>query len=125
MSEDRLIEFTVRGLAMEPKTKNPILLLQDPGERLLLPIWIGASEASAILVHVEGKAFPRPFTHDLFNNAIEALGARIVGVALAVELVEGFLDASFSNDERHRRRLDKVRQLEEVNWSEADDRRSI
>jgi ribose 5-phosphate isomerase B len=53
------------------------------------------------------------------------LGARIVGVALAVELVEGFLDASFSNDERHRRRLDKVRQLEEVNWSEADDRRSI
>jgi len=82
MSEDRLIEFTVRGLAMEPKTKNPILLLQDPGERLLLPIWIGAAEASAILVHVEGKAFPRPFTHDLFSNAVEALGARVVGVEI-------------------------------------------
>lgn len=82
MSEDRLIEFTVRGLAMEPKTKNPILLLQDPGERLLLPIWIGAAEASAILVHVEGKSFPRPFTHDLFKNAVDALGGRIVALEI-------------------------------------------
>jgi len=82
MSDDRLIEFTVRGLAMEPKSKNPILLLQDRGERLLLPIWIGASEASAILVHVEGKAFPRPFTHDLFHQTIEALDARITGVEI-------------------------------------------
>jgi bifunctional DNase/RNase len=82
MSEDKLIRFTVRGLAIEPKTKNPILLLQDPGGRLLLPIWVGASEASAILVHVEGKTFPRPFTHDLFHNVVESLNARVVGLEI-------------------------------------------
>ena len=80
MSEDKLIEFTVRGLGIEPETKAPILLLQDPGERILLPIWIGAAEASAILVHMEGKTFPRPFTHDLFSDALEALGGTVIGL---------------------------------------------
>lgn len=37
-----------------------------------------------------------------------ALGARIIGPALAAELVEAFLKATFSNAERHRRRLEKV-----------------
>jgi len=80
MSEDKLIEFTVRGLGIEPTSNAPILLLQDPGERILLPIWIGAAEASAILVHMEGKSFPRPFTHDLFFHALEALGAKVIGL---------------------------------------------
>ena len=40
------------------------------------------------------------------------LGARVIGVALARELVRIFLAAVFSNEERHRRRLDKLRALE-------------
>jgi len=41
-----------------------------------------------------------------------ALGARVVGPALAVELVGAFLRAEFSGAERHRRRLAKVESLE-------------
>jgi ribose 5-phosphate isomerase B len=41
-----------------------------------------------------------------------ALGARVVGPALAVELVEAFLRAEFSGAERHRRRLAKVESFE-------------
>ena len=37
------------------------------------------------------------------------LGARIIGPALATELVNAFLRAEFSGLERHRRRLEKVR----------------
>jgi ribose 5-phosphate isomerase B len=37
-----------------------------------------------------------------------ALGARVIGPALATEVVDAFLAASFSNAERHRRRLNKV-----------------
>jgi ribose 5-phosphate isomerase B len=44
--------------------------------------------------------------HDDMN--VLCLGARIVGGALAVELVAAFLDARFSGDERHKRRLAKV-----------------
>ena len=40
------------------------------------------------------------------------LGARISGPALAPELVRAFLSARFSNEERQRRRLEKVKALE-------------
>ncbi|HVL82575.1 MAG TPA: ribose 5-phosphate isomerase B [Actinomycetota bacterium] len=48
--------------------------------------------------------------HDDVNVA--ALGARVVGVELAREMVAAFLRARFSGEERHVRRLDKVRALE-------------
>ena len=41
-----------------------------------------------------------------------ALGARVIGPALAAELVTAFLRAQFSGAERHERRLAKVRALE-------------
>lgn len=37
-----------------------------------------------------------------------ALGARVIGPSLAQELVKAFAGATFSNAERHRRRLEKV-----------------
>lgn len=43
---------------------------------------------------------------------ILALGARVIGPNLAVELVQTFLRATFSGAERHRRRLEKIRELE-------------
>lgn len=48
--------------------------------------------------------------HDDMN--ILCLGARVIGPALAVELVNAFLGARFSDAERHRRRLEKVSALE-------------
>lgn len=48
--------------------------------------------------------------HDDMN--VLCLGARVIGVDLAKELVRVFLAASFSGDERHRRRLTKVVALE-------------
>jgi ribose 5-phosphate isomerase B len=41
-----------------------------------------------------------------------SLGARVIGPALAREVVGAFLGATFSNAERHRRRLEKVMKLE-------------
>ena len=49
--------------------------------------------------------------HDDVN--VLALGARVVGTALAEDLVRTFLAARFTNEERHRRRLAKVQALEE------------
>ena len=41
-----------------------------------------------------------------------ALGARVVGPSLATDLVRVFLAAEFCGAERHRRRLEKIRRLE-------------
>ena len=40
------------------------------------------------------------------------LGARVIGIELATELVEAFLKARFSKEKRHRRRLKKVLAIE-------------
>lgn len=48
--------------------------------------------------------------HDDMN--VLCLGGRIVGESLAEELVSAYLDASFSGDARHQRRVDKVLQIE-------------
>ena len=49
--------------------------------------------------------------HDDMN--VLCLGSRVVGVELARELVRAFLAARFSGEERHLRRLAKVRALDE------------
>jgi RpiB/LacA/LacB family sugar-phosphate isomerase len=48
--------------------------------------------------------------HDDMNVLV--LGARVIGPELARELVGAFLQAEFSGEERHRRRLEKVQALE-------------
>lgn len=49
--------------------------------------------------------------HDDMN--VLCLGARIIGPALVPELVRAFLSAEFSTEERHQRRVGKIRLLEE------------
>ena len=48
--------------------------------------------------------------HDDMN--ILVLGARVIGVDLARELVNNFLAANFNGEERHRRRIEKIKALE-------------
>jgi RpiB/LacA/LacB family sugar-phosphate isomerase len=48
--------------------------------------------------------------HDDVN--IICLGSRVVGEALAEDLVKTFIGAQFSRDDRHVRRLEKIRKLE-------------
>jgi ribose 5-phosphate isomerase B len=44
------------------------------------------------------------------------IGARIIGVELAAEVVRAFLKAEFSHAERHERRLNKVLAIERENF---------
>jgi bifunctional DNase/RNase len=47
-----------------------------------LPIWIGAVEASAIAFEQQGVQTPRPLTHDLLKNVIDALGVELKQVSI-------------------------------------------
>jgi len=49
--------------------------------------------------------------HDDMN--ILCLGSRVIGLELAKELIEAYLKASFTGEERHCRRLNKVLEMEE------------
>jgi len=49
--------------------------------------------------------------HDDCN--VLCLGARVTGPELALEIVRAFVAARFTGEERHRRRLQKIAQIEE------------
>jgi ribose 5-phosphate isomerase B len=49
--------------------------------------------------------------HDDMN--VLCIGARVIGSALACEIVDAFLSASFSQEERHQRRLNKILAIEQ------------
>lgn len=51
--------------------------------------------------------------HDNMNVLV--LGSRVIGRALAEDLVKAFLNANFTNEARHVRRLEKVNRLESKN----------
>jgi ribose 5-phosphate isomerase B len=53
----------------------------------------------------------------LHNDAnVLALGERVVGPGLMLEIVDAFLFTDFSGDERHSRRVQKIKDLENKNF---------
>ena len=88
-----LVEVRVAGLAVDPQTNMPIILLQEPDKQDILPIWIGIFEASAIATQMEKIQIARPMTHDLLRNIMDQLG----GVLLRIEITEVKENTFFSH----------------------------
>jgi bifunctional DNase/RNase len=86
-------ELDVLGVRVEMPTNQPIVLLRERGGERYLPIWIGAAEATAIAYAQQGVVPPRPMTHDLLKNVIEALGHELVEVRI-VELRDSVFHAT-------------------------------
>lgn len=72
------VQVEILGLSSTPSAGGAyaILLKEVYGVRRL-PIIIGAFEAQAIALEIEGIKPPRPLTHDLLKNVIDNLGASI------------------------------------------------
>ncbi len=82
-----MIEVKVSGLALDERSKSPVVILQEIGGTRVLPIWIGPSEASSIAMELAGKKFQRPLTHDLMKTLVDGLGGRVNKI-LITELEE-------------------------------------
>jgi bifunctional DNase/RNase len=77
------IQCEILGLSSSPSTGGAyaILLKEINGNRRL-PIIIGAFEAQAIALEIEGIKPPRPLTHDLLKQMIDSLGAAVMEVVI-------------------------------------------
>jgi ribose 5-phosphate isomerase B len=93
-------------------------ILSDDAERgvLICGSGVGASVAANKLPGIRAAICHDTYSahqgveHDDMNVLV--LGARVIGAALARDLVRAFLAAGFSGEERHVRRRQKVRDLE-------------
>jgi bifunctional DNase/RNase len=74
-------------------SSTPLLLLEEVGGPRVLPIFIGAPEATAIAYALQNVETPRPMSHDLLGNVVKALGAQL----FAVEITDLIDNTFFAN----------------------------
>ena len=75
-------EVDVMGVRVEMPSNQPIVLLREVTGERYLPIWIGAVEATAIAFAQQGVVPPRPLTHDLMKDLLDALGQELAEVQI-------------------------------------------
>lgn len=78
-----MVEVRLSAVRVDLQSNTPVLLLTETeGLGRTLPIFIGAPEATAIAFAIQGVATPRPMTHDLLRDVVNALGAELERVVI-------------------------------------------
>jgi bifunctional DNase/RNase len=72
-----MIEMTIDSIRVSLMNYQRVVILREKKAGRYLPIWIGAAEADAIAVKLQGVTVPRPLTHDLLVLVIDSLGATV------------------------------------------------
>ncbi|QOR40764.1 hypothetical protein HNO52_04065 [Billgrantia diversa] len=68
-----MVEVEVATVGLAGFGGPPVVLLREPGVREVIPIFIGISEAGAILRGLAGERSPRPMTHELLGGVLDGL----------------------------------------------------
>jgi bifunctional DNase/RNase len=79
----RLVEMVIESVRVHMLSNRHVVILKDTEHDRYLPIWIGAWEASAIAMRLQGLTAERPLTHDLFAAALDQLGVRVDRVVIS------------------------------------------
>ncbi|HSN03239.1 MAG TPA: bifunctional nuclease family protein [Acidimicrobiales bacterium] len=82
-----MIEVVLRAVRVDVGSSTPLLLLEELAGERVLPIFIGAPEATAIAYALQHLETPRPMSHDLMSTIITSLGGRLFTVEIT-ELVD-------------------------------------
>lgn len=79
-----MVEVELVGVSVESTSNTPIVVLQElDGLSRTLSIFIGGPEATAIAFALEGVEAPRPLTHDLFKNVLDAMEVEVEQVVVS------------------------------------------
>ena len=74
--------MNIYGVSFDIVGKQPIVLLKTADGNKFVPIWIGHSEAAAILMKLQGAETPRPMTHDLVTSMLGQLEAKVIRITV-------------------------------------------
>ena len=76
LSADVRVEMEVRDVIPAGDGSHAVVL-SPKGEELILPIFVGPAEASAIKMKLDRQTPIRPMTHDLLETMIRTLGGKV------------------------------------------------
>ena len=86
-----MAEVDVAGVGQDQGSEEPMLLLRErAGERRYVAIWVGAVEATAVAAAASASSLPRPLTHRLLLDVVEAFGARLARVEVTAIVADQF-----------------------------------
>lgn len=77
MTQELAIEMYVSGVVLDPKTQAPVVVLKDETGDVVVPIWIGIAEATAIAATLKQVQMSRPLTHDLIHVILHEVRGRV------------------------------------------------
>ncbi|NLT42449.1 MAG: bifunctional nuclease family protein [Anaerolineae bacterium] len=77
-----MIPVTIESVRVSLVSQQRVVILAETGGDRYLPIFIGAFEADAITVRLQGAALWRPMTHDLLLRCISQLGGEVLRVVI-------------------------------------------
>ena len=75
---------------------------------------IAANKVAGIRAATVSEPVGARYAREHNDVNVLALGARLTGPELAAEIIRVFLNTEFSGEERHRRRLNKIREAERL-----------
>lgn len=81
-SKDDFSTVEVSTVGVDMLSGSPVVLLRQPKSGEVVPIWVGISEAQAILRALHGIEVPRPMTHDLMGSLLRHLEVTVVEVVV-------------------------------------------
>ena len=93
-----MIRMKVEGLLFDPRSNMYILLLKEVDGNETLPIWIGKPEADSIALALGKVATPRPLTHDLVRNILDALEVRVMRIVITQIMDNTYYALIYMND---------------------------
>jgi uncharacterized protein len=80
--EDSFVEVTVRGVVPTEQGHAVVLAPKTGAGKQVMPVFVGPCEANAIQMRLDHQTGPRPLTHELLDNVVRALGARVVKIEI-------------------------------------------
>jgi bifunctional DNase/RNase len=83
-----MIKVTIDSVRASLLSQHRVVVLKEEGMERYLAIWIGPYEADAITIKLQGVEVARPLTHDLLEQSLTKLGAKVSHV-----LVNDLLDS--------------------------------
>lgn len=78
-----MIRVEIDSIRVSLMSQDRVVVLKDVNSDRYLPIWIGAFEAEAIRVELQGVPVTRPLTHDLLKSVILELGGSVERIVVS------------------------------------------